>query len=99
MRDYTPGGRKAGKGGGGVLLNNVLYGEVPPLGLNPYTFIVEGARRVCLGLEPLRINFNVTQFNAPVLLLTQPNVSVRGFIGFMCGRNTRRRADSCEKYI
>ena len=54
-----------GGGGGGAWLNNVLYGEVPPLGLNPYTFIVEGARRVCLGLEPPRINFNVTQFFAP----------------------------------
>ena len=53
------------EGGVGWLLNNVLYGEVPPLGLNPYTFIVEGARRVCLGLEPPRINFNVTHFFAP----------------------------------
>ena len=49
-----------GGGGGGAWLNNVLYGEVPPLGLNPNTFIVEGARRVCLGLEFPRINFNVT---------------------------------------
>ena len=49
-----------GGGVGGAWLNNVLYGEVPPLGLNPYTFIVEGARRVCLGLEFPRINFNVT---------------------------------------
>ena len=54
-----------GGGGGGAWLNNVLYGEVPLLGLNPYTFIVEGARRACLGLEPPRINFNVTQFFAP----------------------------------
>ena len=55
------------EGGGGArwLLNNVLYGGVPPLGLNPYSFIVEGARRVCLGLEPSRINFSVTQFFAP----------------------------------
>ena len=40
-------------------------GGVPPLGLNPDTFIVEGARRVCLGLELPRINFNVTQFFTP----------------------------------
>ena len=68
LRDYTPGEGRRG-GGGGWLFNDVLYREVPPLGLNPYTFIVKGARSVCLGLEPLRINFNVTQFNAPVLLL------------------------------
>ena len=54
-----------GEVGGGAWLNNVLYGEVPPLGLNPYTFIVEGARRVCLGLEFPRTNFNVTQFLEP----------------------------------
>ena len=56
-----------GGGRGGVvwLLNNLLYREVPPLGLTPYTFIVEGARRAYLGLEPPRINFNVTQFFAP----------------------------------
>ena len=37
--------------------------------------------------------------DVPVLLLNQPNVSVRGFIGFARGRNTRRKAYSCEKYI
>ena len=37
--------------------------------------------------------------DVPVLLLNQPNVSVRGFTGFACGRNSRRKADSCEKYI
>ena len=26
-------------------------------------------------------------------------VSVKGFTGFVCGRNTRRKADSSEKYI
>ena len=35
----------------------------------------------------------------PVLLLNQPNVSVRGFTGFARGRSTRRKAGSCEKYI
>ena len=33
-------------GEGGELLNNVLYGKAPPPDLTPYTFIVEGARRV-----------------------------------------------------
>ena len=51
--------------GAGELLNNVLCGKAPPREIALYTFIVEGARRVCLGLEPPRINFNVTQFFAP----------------------------------
>ena len=50
--------------GGGVATQQCFLRGFPPLGLNPYTFIVEGARRVCLGLEPPRINFNVTQFFA-----------------------------------
>ena len=32
--------------GAGELLNNVLCGKAPPRDLTPYTFIVEGARRV-----------------------------------------------------
>ena len=51
-------------GEGGELLNNVLYGKAPPRHLTPYTFIVEGAPRVFLGLEPLHKKFNVTQFFA-----------------------------------
>ena len=39
-----------------------LNGKAPPRDLTPYTFIVEGTRRVCLGLEPPRIKFNVTHF-------------------------------------
>ena len=41
-----------------------LSGKALPRDLTPYTFIVEGARRVCLGLEPPHKNFNVTQFFA-----------------------------------
>ena len=52
-----------GEGGGGAL-NNVLYGKAPPQDLTPYTFIVEGVRRVRLGLESPHKNFNVTQFFA-----------------------------------
>ena len=37
--------------------------------------------------------------DVPVLLLNQPNVSVRGFTGFARGRSTRRKADSREKCI
>ena len=37
--------------------------------------------------------------DVPVLLLNQPNVSVRGFTGFVCERDTRRKADTCEKYL
>ena len=51
-------------GRAGELLNNVLYGNAPPRDLTPHTFIVEGARRVCLGLEPPHKKFNVTQFFA-----------------------------------
>ena len=54
-----PGGGRAGE-----VLNNVLYGNAPSRDLTPYTFIVEGASRVCLGLEPPHKNFNVTQFFA-----------------------------------
>ena len=50
--------------GAGELLHNVLCGKAPPREIAPYTFIVEGARRVFLGLEPPRIKFNVTQFFA-----------------------------------
>ena len=50
--------------GAGELLNNVLCGKATPRHLTPYTFIVEGARRVFLGLEPPRIKFSVTQFFA-----------------------------------
>ena len=32
--------------GAGELLNNLLCGKAPPQDLTPYTFIVEGARRV-----------------------------------------------------
>ena len=39
-----------------------LSGEAPPRDLTPYTFIVEGARRVCLEVEPPCIKFNVTHF-------------------------------------
>ena len=48
----------------GELLNNVLYGKAPPRDLTPYIFIVEGVRRVCLGLELPHKNFSVTQFFA-----------------------------------
>ena len=39
-----------------------LNGKALPRDLTPYTFIVEGTRRVCLGLQPPRIKFNVTHF-------------------------------------
>ena len=43
--------------GAGELLNNVLYGKAPPQDLTPYTFIVEGARRVFfrVGASPYKI--------------------------------------------
>ena len=52
--------------GVGELLNNLLCGKAPPRDLTPYTFIVEGARRVFfrVGASPPRIKFNVTQFFA-----------------------------------
>ena len=52
-----------GEGGGGATQQH-LSGKAPPRDLTPYTFIVEGARCVCLGLEPPRIKFIVTQFFA-----------------------------------
>ena len=51
-----------GEGGGATQQRFILYGKAPPHDLTPYTFIVKGARRVCLGLEPPHKNFNVTQF-------------------------------------
>ena len=53
-----------GEGWGATQQRFILYGKAPPHDLTPYTFIVKGARRVCLGLEPPHKNFSVTQFFA-----------------------------------
>ena len=59
-----------GRGVGGHSTTFYKYREVPPLGRTPYTFIVKGARLACLGVEPPRTNFNITQILGTIHLVT-----------------------------
>ena len=53
-------------GEGGELVNNVLYGKAPPPDLTPYTFIVEGARRVFQGWSlPIKNSMSLSYLHNP----------------------------------
>ena len=66
--------------GAGELLNNVLCGKAPPRDLTPYTFIVEGARRVFfrVGASPYKIQCHsiVCRIHLITISLTESRISL-----------------------
>ena len=66
--------------GAGELLNNLLCGKAPPRDLTPYTFIVEGARRVFfrVGASPYKIQCHsiLCRIHLITISLTESRISL-----------------------